>query len=107
MNKVQQIKDEVERLKNELITNCENTMFEQGRISAFEDMVLFINSLQEKPFDYCNATIVQKDFAEPVIDNIEEASDKYARQFSCWLYKSMSECFKAGAEWQKQQISQT
>ena len=40
--------EELKRLKTELIEEGENTMFEQGRISAFEDMEVFINSLQSK-----------------------------------------------------------
>lgn len=48
MDKLEQARNEFVRLKNELIENGENTMFEQGRISAFEDATLFINSLQVK-----------------------------------------------------------
>ena len=45
----QKIRTELERLKNELIANNENTMFEQGRISAFEDALLFVDSTPEEP----------------------------------------------------------
>ena len=56
MTNREQILAEIKRLKTELIENGENTMFEQGRISAFEDMELFIDSMQEEPkskFDSC------------------------------------------------------
>ena len=49
MEKLEQARSEFVRLKNELIENGENTMFEQGRISAFEDAILFIDSLQNLP----------------------------------------------------------
>lgn len=35
--------EELDRLLSELINEGENTMFEQGRISALEDVKLFIN----------------------------------------------------------------
>lgn len=35
--------EEVDRLLSELIKEGEDTMFEQGRISALEDIKLFIN----------------------------------------------------------------
>lgn len=56
MTNREQILAEIKRLKTELIENGENTMFEQGRISAFEDMELFIDSMQEETtskFDSC------------------------------------------------------
>ena len=43
------IRSEVERLKNELVKNCEGTMFEQGRISALEDTLLFIDTMHKEP----------------------------------------------------------
>ena len=45
MTDKEQILAEVRRLKTELIEEGENTMFEQGRISAFEDIEIFINSI--------------------------------------------------------------
>jgi hypothetical protein len=45
------IKAELKRLKNELIEEGENTMFEQGRISAFVDAKVFIDSLEVKEVD--------------------------------------------------------
>ena len=37
---------EINRLIAELVEEGENTMFEQGRISAFEDTKLFLDSLE-------------------------------------------------------------
>lgn len=39
--------EELDRLLCELIEEGENTLFEQGRISAFEDIKLFINESVE------------------------------------------------------------
>lgn len=52
MNKAEKIKAEIERLKNELIQEAEKgykSEFDEGRISAFEDMIVYINSLKEEP----------------------------------------------------------
>lgn len=38
------VRDELVRLKNELIENGENTMFEQGRISGFETSIQAIDN---------------------------------------------------------------
>lgn len=50
---------EINRLIAELVEEGEDTMFEQGRISAFEDTKLFLDSLEvsndafiEKAMDY-------------------------------------------------------
>lgn len=38
-------------------------------------------------------------------ENLEEAANKYIRgRYSPWLYKSMFDCFKAGAQWLKNKI---
>ena len=43
---------EIERLITELVEEGEDTMFEQGRISAFEDVKVFINhTLEVKEVD--------------------------------------------------------
>jgi len=42
---------EIERLIAELIKEGESTMFEQGRISAFEDAKLFLDTLEVKDVD--------------------------------------------------------
>ena len=42
---------EINRLITELVEEGEDTMFEQGRISAFEDAKLFIDTLEVKEVD--------------------------------------------------------
>lgn len=42
---------EINRLIAELVEKGEGTMFEQGRISAFEDAKLFLNTLEVKEVD--------------------------------------------------------
>lgn len=69
---------ELDRLITELVEEGENTMFEQGRISAFEDVKVFIDSLQEdsieyNPFDDFRHT----DSEEPVSEDLEEDVSKY------------------------------
>lgn len=88
MNKVEKIKAEIERLKNELIQEAEKgnkLEFDEGRISAFEDMITFINSLEEL-----------------VSNDLEEA----AYQFGCCFenFGLASASFIKGAQWQKEQM---
>jgi len=42
---------ELNRLIAELVEEGEDTMFEQGRISAFEDAKLFLDTLEVKEVD--------------------------------------------------------
>lgn len=38
-------------------------------------------------------------------ENLEEAANKYIRgRYSPWLYKSMFDCFKSGAQWLENKI---
>lgn len=60
MNKLEKIKVEIERLKNELIQEAEKgckSEFDEGRISAFEDIIVYINSLEEDRFERPNIKI--------------------------------------------------
>ena len=42
---------------------------------------------------------------EPISEDLEEAATKYIKgNYSPWLYKVMFDCFKAGAQWQKEQM---
>ena len=43
---------EINRLIAELVEESEGTMFEQGRISAFEDAKLFLDTLEMKEVDF-------------------------------------------------------
>ena len=41
---------------------------------------------------------------KPVSKDLEKAAHKYIHgNYSPWLYSTMHDCFKAGAEWQKEQ----
>ena len=55
MTDKEKIVAEIERLLTELTSAGEEnvSIFEEGRISAFEDMKLFINSLPEEPVSPC------------------------------------------------------
>lgn len=70
---------EFNRLIAELIKEGEDTMFEQGRISAFEDAKLFLDTLEAKEVDF------EKEMSEYFVEHSDEFfSDKYklfARHF--------------------------
>jgi hypothetical protein len=90
MTDKEQILAEVRRLKIELIDNGENTMFEQGRISAFEDMEVFIDSLQEEPVDAgLEEEIIRYiGFPEEVDEDISTTMVRNAaRHFAKWSKK--------------------
>jgi len=55
--------EEFNRLIAELVEEGEDTMFEQGRISAFEDAKLFIDTLEVKEVD------LEKEYEEFVIND--------------------------------------
>lgn len=86
------IKAELKRLKNELIEEGENTMFEQGRISAFEDIDVFIDSLPEEPTwtnedDYLRTETIQHLEELICIENKERfgIDSKYYQRDIDWL----------------------
>lgn len=54
---------EFNRLIAELVEEGEDTMFEQGRISAFEDAKLFIDTLEVKEVD------LEREYKEFVVDD--------------------------------------
>ena len=89
MNKAEKIKAEIERLKNELIQEAEKgykSEFDEGRISAFEDIITFINSLKE----------------EPVSNDLEEAAVLYNKKINFVVGgKVPNQDFIAGAQWHK------
>lgn len=101
MNKIEKIKAEIKRLKNELIQEAEKgykSEFDEGRIAAFEDMITFIDSLEE----------------EPVSNNLEEAANEYGFANPVIHYEADGNTyddtdkpsfdFIAGAQWQKEQL---
>jgi hypothetical protein len=89
MNKVERIKVEIESLKNELIQEAEKgykSEFDEGRISAFEDMIIYINSLEE----------------DPVSEDLEKEIQRYYNEMDgdC-RYMQTARHF---ARWQKRQV---
>lgn len=138
-NKVQSIKEEIERLKNEQLS-----IFSKGEsveicgtaldyIGIYNQLLSFIDSLPEeskciynrtlderKKFcRYCSAACSVRVEEEPVSD-LEEACDNYYDEtwdehggiamvvnncHDIWFpSQATSDFFKAGAEWQKQQM---
>lgn len=101
-DKVQKIREEVERLKEETsigLSEHENGV-EQGRMEIINALSLFLDSLQK----------------EPVSEELEEAANAYAitvynnyldnpKAFENIDADTLNEdAFKAGAKWQKQQF---
>lgn len=89
MNKqVEKIRNEIERWKKELrlSTSCEA----KYRREMLDDISEFIDSLQENP----------------VSEDLEEASEKYACRFTSSKYghDKIKATFKDGANWQKKQM---
>lgn len=103
MNKVQKIRNEVERLQNELIQEREKgygSDVDDACILELQNVLTFIDSLQE----------------EPVSEELEEAAIMYAKEeynhknpatlpdrcIGC--YTPLMYAFKDGAKWQKEQM---
>ena len=84
---------ELNRLIAELVEEGEDTMFEQGRISAFEDVKVFINHTLE----------VKEVEEESVSKDLEEAAKNYEEDAIFYAARRISDFFKAGAKWQKEQ----
>lgn len=89
---------ELNRLIAELVEEGENTMFEQGRISAFEDVKVFINhTLEVKEVD------LGED--EPVSNDLEKAAVLYNKKINFVVGGEVpNQDFIAGAQWQKEQM---
>ena len=87
---------ELNRLIAELVEEGEDTMFEQGRISAFEDVKVFINHTLE----------VKEVNEEPVSKDLEEAIKKYLKSLRKSHFEGydIERAFKKGAQWQKERI---
>lgn len=91
MTQIEKIKGEIERLKNELIQEAEKgykSEFDEGRISAFEDMIIYINSLEE----------------EPISNDLEKAAVEAFKQIVDSDKNSFYEIFKASAQWGMRQV---
>lgn len=76
---------ELNRLIAELVEEGEDTMFEQGRISAFEDVKVFINhSLEVKEVYQCNDVNLNPLFEEMGV----EPDSKIALMIKNAFYKA-------------------
>ena len=64
---------EINRLIAELVEKGEGTMFEQGRISAFEDAKLFLDTLEVKEVDL-NDEYIEEIYSH--IDGIKDTADR-------------------------------
>lgn len=99
MNKVEKIKAEIERLKNELSDNKERLSL--GEIIAvnncYNNLIFFIDSLLD----------TEKDFGIKSND-LEEAAYSYVDTTIEWFDSEGNPCcypaFIAGAQWQKEKI---
>lgn len=107
MTQIEKIKGEIERLKNELIQEAEKgykSEFDEGRISAFEDMTVYIDSLEEEP--------VSNDLEEACDEYYDETWDEHGGKamvvdgcHDIWFpSQATDDFFKAGAQWQKEQM---
>ena len=93
-DKVQKIREEVERLKgwNNNVRNSTRHMtlqeedFNRGKHSSYIEILNFIDSLQEEP--------VSEDLEKTAVEAFKQIVDSDKNNFL--------EIFKAGAEWQKQ-----
>lgn len=88
MSKAEKIKAEIERLKNELIQEVEKgykSEFDEGRISAFEDMMVYINSLEEETTD----SDLEDEITRCIVDEDMNFSD-VAHHFAQWKEKQLT-----------------
>jgi|GEM_PF-4047775 len=114
-DKVQKIRKEVERMHKLLpsVIDSDNIYLDYAdRICTTLEM--FIDSLQEEPVSDTQSSVIfygltgsvgnTKD--EPVSDDLEYASEKYACRFTSSKYghDKIKATFKAGANWQKEQM---
>ena len=91
MNKVEKIKAEIKRRYNILknVASPQNKDYYDGKIVSYIETLDFLNSLEE-----------------PVSNDLEEAAMQYAKSKhkDTTLQQIVSWDFKAGAQWQKEQM---
>lgn len=86
---------EINRLIAELVEKGENTMFEQGRISAFEDAKLFLDTLEVKEVDLEDS--IKESLAQKYIDytfkrhNIDPESKEGQLIYHAYMH-GMNQC---------------
>lgn len=89
MTQIEKIKAEVER-RYKLLQIGAHGAFRNGKIEALREVCDFINTLQ----------------AEPVSEDLEQASERYACKFSSSKYghDKVKDAVVWGANWQKEQM---
>ncbi len=92
MNKIEKIKAEIKRRYNILknVASPQNKDYYDGKIEAYLETLDFLNSLKE-----------------PVSNDLEEAAKNYEEDAIFYAARRISDFFKAGAQWQKQQDQST
>lgn len=95
---IERLKHYAEEAKMEWVNDGynQNAFAEDCRISSFDKLLAFIDTLQD----------------EPVSDDLEESAKKYAGEQEFWWirenpYTSQEYAFKAGAEWQSKRDQET
>ena len=117
MTDKEKIKAEIERLKNELIQEAEKgykSEFDEGRISAFEDMIIYINSLEEpEPISEELEKLVYRGevYTRTYRDELDKFANRYTKsipkpekRFAKYSDVDMVLAVKEGARFNKQQM---
>ena len=122
MNKVEKIRKEIERLKAETFDNKELSLEEIIAVrNCYNNLLFFIDSLEQPikrtPADIESAmqeveeksklfTEAHKDdvVSNDTIDDLEEAAKNYEEDAIFYAARRISDFFKAGAQWQKEQM---
>ena len=87
--------DEINRLKNELVASDQGTMYEQGRISALEDVLLFIKEPVDEDLKWASYHEAMK----LLNDDRYLPTTPYSEKIPM-----LQNLYKTGAVWQKQQL---
>lgn len=119
-DKVKLIKEEIESYKESMKGLEPHSDFRRGQITAYNQIMQFIDSLPEEHNElkkdyreryeklsqsdnfkqaYCNKSLGSEEHNE----DLEEAASKYVRED---FHERSRADFKAGAEWQKQQMKE-
>ncbi len=101
-DKVQKIKEEIERLYKHYLNAQE---FDSGYNMALDDILNFIDSLPEEHFDYTDVNIIPKDFGE-LPQTIEQAAVQSHIELEESDSLSFVNIFSKGAEWQKNKMKE-
>lgn len=78
MTDKEKIRAEIDRLLNKE-WKWQSSTEGKFRCETYRELLGFIDSLPEEPYDYRHATITQKDFAEPISEGLEEEIEEYLK----------------------------